>query len=48
MMEVKATGWWCESCEFFEMDDDQDQWSDECPECGCDGSAHVRVEVVSQ
>jgi hypothetical protein len=48
MMEVKAEGWWCENCEFFESDEDQEQWSDTCESCGCDGSVHVRVEVVTK
>lgn len=47
-MRTVAEGWWCENCEFFEADEDQDQWSDMCPSCGCDGSEHIRVEVVTK
>lgn len=47
MFEVLAEGWWCENCEVFE-ENDADQWSDRCYACGCDGSAHRRVEVVTK
>jgi hypothetical protein len=47
MMQVKAEGWWCENCEFFE-EEDSDQWSDTCAACGCGGEHHTRVEVVTK
>lgn len=49
MMQTKAEGWWCENCEFFE-EDDSDIWNDhdQCEACGCSGSDHVRVEVVTK
>jgi hypothetical protein len=47
-MQTVSEGWWCDACEFFEPDEDQDQWSDACPACGCDGSTHRRVEVVTR
>ena len=47
-MQTLAEGWWCHTCELFEMDDDQDQWGDTCPSCGCDGAEHSRVEVVTK
>lgn len=48
MMEVLAEGWWCTECEVFEADEDQDQWSDTCPACGCGGKTHRRVEVMTK
>lgn len=48
MMEVLAEGWWCTNCEFFEADEDQDQFGDQCTSCGCDGSMHRHVEVITK
>lgn len=39
-------GWWCQTCTTYESDEYAYHRDDVCNGCGCDGSAHVRVEVV--
>lgn len=48
MMRVVADGWWCRTCEFFEQEDDIDTTIEVCKVCGCNGSEHVAVEVVTK
>lgn len=39
-------GWWCESCEFFEAEDDVNTDTDMCTACGCNGATHIPVEII--
>jgi hypothetical protein len=49
MMRTIATGWWCETCEFFEDEDQVDLTNEvQCTGCGCPPGAHVPVEVVTK
>lgn len=48
MMEILAEGWWCEGCETFEMEDDIDETKDFCFSCGCAGSQHRPVEILTK
>lgn len=47
-MQTVAEGWWCGKCEFFEQDDDIDTTIDVCQLCGCSGSEHRPVEIVTK
>lgn len=48
MMQTVAEGWWCTRCEFFEQDDEINETVEQCIACGCAGSDHTRVEIVSK
>lgn len=42
-----AHGFWCESCEFFELDEDLDH-NERCIACGCPADDHTSVKVVKE
>jgi len=44
--QTLADGWWCLNCEFFEQDDEINTTIEQCQSCGCNGAAHVPVQVV--
>jgi len=49
MMRTVATGWWCETCEVFEDEDQIDLMNEiRCNACGCAPSAHVTVDVITR
>lgn len=48
MMRVVAIGWWCETCEFFEDEDQIDLMAPTCTSCGCLSNNHVSVEVATK
>lgn len=43
-----AEGWWCQTCEFYEDDDEINAEMEMCVCCGCSGASHIRVDVVAR
>lgn len=46
--QTMAEGWWCETCEVYEHDDDVDTTREVCIACGCNGAAHIPAQVVAK
>lgn len=47
-MQTVAEGWWCKNCEYFELDDEINTEIEVCQSCGCNGSDHVPVEIITK
>ena len=46
MQKIVASGYWCEQCEMFEVEDiDAQEW---CPACGCGRADHIEVDIITE